>query len=682
MRAIEIRVGRWSVLGRTALLALTAGLVIGAAPACSGSDGAGVGSPGGSVESDSGGPETGTVTPLGDGGEDGGEHIDGGAGDGGGAPGRVHVPGTYNLGMNVSGLTYYSNQALYADMALALSGNDGPWDKSAGSGAAALDANGNPTEAAWAGTTNAYPSGNYAVSWDGAGTVTMPGLGAVTSTTVAGVQHNTATLTFTQQLSTITTASWTKISVTPPIANLHIMAPAALLSPSGTFINDFVQRTEPFSTFRFMDALRTNGNLTQNWSQRSWPNHGSRAKTIQGMAYEDIIALANETGADVWINVPALATDDYVCRMARLFKYGEQGDMSNSACDPSAPAGTATTTPLNHQSKLYVEYSNEIWNYGFQQIHDIYCMANGVSSSSGGLCDVTAPTSKIATAALANTAFPWGTGYTKTMQLSFVLAKRVSDIFRASFGCTSGTGCQVQIPINVQAVDPAGSEPGFEFLKSAYGSVGSLDLMAVAPYFDTVDANDASDDSTVDSIFTDLSTETFAPTSTSSRATADILGKEVKESTKYSLPLVAYEGGESLGGKNATPADLTAQSDPRMFTAYQQYFALWGSIVGKDRLFNHYTFVGCEGDVGSFSALINQDDPGTQKWDALVSLTRLAGDANLDGVVDAADCTILKAHFGQNGQWWMQGDFNHDGSVDATDLADLNAHITGAKCTQ
>jgi len=31
------------------------------------------------------------------------------------------------MGMNVPSLNYYNNVAIYADMALAIAGNDGPW---------------------------------------------------------------------------------------------------------------------------------------------------------------------------------------------------------------------------------------------------------------------------------------------------------------------------------------------------------------------------------------------------------------------------------------------------------------------------------------------------------------------------------------------------------------------------
>jgi hypothetical protein len=603
-------------------------------------------------------------------------------------PDASHIPppNTFNMGMNVPSLNYYNNVAIYADMALAISGNDGPWDNANGAGAAPLDVNGNPTVAASSSVTAGYPSGDYAFSWDGTGSIKVTGasLGKVTVTTNNGVQHNAATMTFVQQRSTATTSVWITFNATPPITNFHVMAPSAAVRPGSMFVNDFLTRMQPFSTLRFMDALNTNDNNTlKNWSQRSWPNGGSRANTVQGMAYEDIIALANETGVEVWINVPALASDDYVCRLARLFRYGEQGDTSNTVCDPSAPAGTATTSPINNTSKIYVEYSNEIWNWGFHQVLDTYCMVFGVpdQTTDGKVCSVTAPVSAIAAAALANSALPWNNSdkYSKASQFIMILEKRQSDIFRTVFGCASGAHCQAQIPMNVQAAYAAEVDEGFQFLKKAFGSTGAIDLMAVAPYFDIDDDSNAS---TVDGIFSDLQGSILAanPPSSNGNAIANWLKADLAEAALYNLPLVAYEGGQGLSGSTNQANKIAAQSDPRMYDATRQYFALWDTLVGKKQLFTYFTYAAGDGSWGAWGALVGQADPGAQKWDALLSLTRTGGDANLDGIVDAADCAILRANFGNTGMWWMQGDFNHDGTVDGTDLATLNANITGPQC--
>jgi len=603
-------------------------------------------------------------------------------------PDASHIapPNTFNMGMNVPALNYYNNVAIYADMALAIAGNDGPWDNANGSGAAPLDVNGNPTVAASTSVTASYPSGDYAFSWDGTGSVKVTGasLGKVTVTTNNGVQHNAATMTFVQQRATATSPVWITFDATPPIANFHVMAPSTAVRPGSMFVNDFLTRMQPFSTLRFMDALNTNDNNTlKNWSQRSWPNRGSRAVTVQGMAYEDIIALANETGVDIWINVPTLASDDYVCRLARLFRYGEQGDTSNSACDPNAPAGTATTSPINSTSKIYVEYSNEIWNWGFHQVLDTYCMVFGKpdQTTGGQVCSVTAPVSAIGAAALANTALPWNNSdkYSKASQFIMILEKRQSDIFRTVFGCASGVRCQAQIPMNVQAANPAEVDDGFQFLKKAFGSTAAIDLMAVAPYFD-IDGD--SNATTVDGIFTNLQGSVLAsnPPSSSDNAIANWLKADLAEAALYNLPLIAYEGGQGLNGSANQDNRIAAQSDPRMYDATRQYFALWDTLVGKKQLFTYYMYAAGDGAWGAWGALVGQADPGAQKWDALLSLTRTGGDANLDGIVDAADCAILRANFGKTGMWWMQGDFNHDGTVDAADLATLNANVTGAQC--
>ncbi|MGA2439439.1 MAG: family 16 glycosylhydrolase [Tepidisphaeraceae bacterium] len=53
----------------------------------------------------------------------------------------------------------------------------------------------------------------------------------------------------------------------------------------------------------------------------------------------------------------------------------------------------------------------------------------------------------------------------------------------------------------------------------------------------------------------------------------------------------------------------------------------------------------------------------------------LLGDANLDGLVNAADFTILAANFNQPVTGWDQGDFNYDGLVNAADFTDLSANF-------
>ena len=49
----------------------------------------------------------------------------------------------------------------------------------------------------------------------------------------------------------------------------------------------------------------------------------------------------------------------------------------------------------------------------------------------------------------------------------------------------------------------------------------------------------------------------------------------------------------------------------------------------------------------------------------------LPGDANLDGMVDVNDLTIVLSNFGSTNAVWSQGDFNYDGRVDVYDVTIL-----------
>ena len=71
-------------------------------------------------------------------------------------------------------------------------------------------------------------------------------------------------------------------------------------------------------------------------------------------AWEWQVILANELNRDLWLELPINATDDYVEHLARAVKDG-------STCRGR------TFPPLNRHLRLYVEYSNEVWNFGFYQ---------------------------------------------------------------------------------------------------------------------------------------------------------------------------------------------------------------------------------------------------------------------------------------------------------------------------
>ncbi len=112
----------------------------------------------------------------------------------------------------------------------------------------------------------------------------------------------------------------------------------------------FLERLRPFKILRFKDWSGIDrsvndppDSVARTWDSRAAPHHFAQA-TQRGVAYEWMILLANTLAADVWINIPHAADDLYVESLAGLLHQH-----------------------LAPSSKIYVEWSNEVWNDAFQQ---------------------------------------------------------------------------------------------------------------------------------------------------------------------------------------------------------------------------------------------------------------------------------------------------------------------------
>jgi hypothetical protein len=128
-----------------------------------------------------------------------------------------------------------------------------------------------------------------------------------------------------------------------PLRDLHIVREDQLaLWQSGKVFNPaFVEKTRLWRAARMMDWGATNGNRLKHWEDRVRPEAFSWGEMVP---LEIMIALANEAGVDLWYNIPAEADDDYVRRAVTMIH------------DDLAPGRS-----------LYLEYSNEVWNWAFAQ---------------------------------------------------------------------------------------------------------------------------------------------------------------------------------------------------------------------------------------------------------------------------------------------------------------------------
>ena len=64
----------------------------------------------------------------------------------------------------------------------------------------------------------------------------------------------------------------------------------------------------------------------------------------------------------MYIDIPSNASTSYLTNLADLFAYG-----SNGVTPYTSPQANPVWAPLDHNLKVYIEFSNELWNWGFAQ---------------------------------------------------------------------------------------------------------------------------------------------------------------------------------------------------------------------------------------------------------------------------------------------------------------------------
>lgn len=132
-----------------------------------------------------------------------------------------------------------------------------------------------------------------------------------------------------------------------PVHNIRMLHPGFPddVAEAAPFHPWYLQMLERFSTIRFMDWLVTNHPAEGeglDWAARS--RIGDDLQARRPPPFERLIQLCNIVAADAWINVVHTASDEYVTAMAEALRDGLRDDV-----------------------RVFVEYSNEVWNTFFPQ---------------------------------------------------------------------------------------------------------------------------------------------------------------------------------------------------------------------------------------------------------------------------------------------------------------------------
>ena len=334
--------------------------------------------------------------------------------------------------------------------------------------------------------------------------------------------------------------------------------PGAAFSP---FHPLFEQRLAPFGVIRFMQAQETNTSDIRTWADRRDANdirqgsgsEGSPSEPLaNGMSVEYMVRLANDLHADPWFNMPHMADDTFVRNFA-----------------------TYVRDNLEPGRKAYVEWSNEIWNFGWGFEASQWVREQTLLPQNAGLSQ-------------------W--------QVAGREAKRDLDIWSGVFAGQAN-----------RLVRVAGGWAANDWVTNEIVSSmqGSFDAIAIAPYFSPNDQQRASytTATTVDTILTDTRaaiTESVSWTRNHQRL-ADTwttrLGRDIQ--------LLAYEGGPHLDGRSAPyqNAFYAAANDPRMGDIYRDYLKALDA-TGMD-LYVDFVYTGQAGasSWGDFAKLHRMDEP-------------------------------------------------------------------------
>ncbi len=275
--------------------------------------------------------------------------------------GTIPTPGgNASIGMNLNEVSYFTREWVFIDaMKIAR-----PWVSTNPNGqpfstgqTVQTDANGWPElqQGQAAHTlllveTGGYPAGTYNVYFDTeVGSIDLKFAFDATNEQTIGPGHKTFEVTSPSKNGILMRVIGVGAG-TNRATNIRVMMPIS--QPlTGSFHPTFINKLGPFGVIRFMDWQQTNGSDLIEWNQRTTTDTFSQDRD-NGVALEYMIELCNLLGADAWFCMPHQASDDFVTQFATMVRDGDPG---------------RNIPPLDSNLKIYVEWSNEVWNTQFPQ---------------------------------------------------------------------------------------------------------------------------------------------------------------------------------------------------------------------------------------------------------------------------------------------------------------------------
>ena len=483
-----------------------------------------------------------------------------------------------------------------------------------------------------------YPAGTYEVRFDGEGTLIFSG-DASPSVTIHGTAASGGSGSFVVNSPSNNGVEINLFKTDPNgtgdyIRNIRIIMPGYAPGDEETIIfhSDFLDSIAPMKTLRFMDWMRTNfstqGNrdaitstvtlVDEDVSLEPYATlinghvvntsgaENSRAisaripleyaqySTDKGVPAEIMVELANTANIDPWFNMPHLATDAYVTDFA-----------------------TTVRDNLEPTQRVYVEYSNEIWNTIFSQ--SFWITDQGKAKWEG--VDVI--------------------DQAKQLNWYGMRSHEVCKIWDQVFAAEKD---RVICVLNAQASNTGASWILQQMLDCPLWSEGPcsahIDAVAIAPYIGNYLANqnplvqgwlnDGGTSGALDTLFTEIITGGIVQTPGALVRSIGDMNNYADLVATRNLDLISYEGGQHLHSNsyNVNQLFLAASNDPRMKDVYDGYLAAWpgagtsGNAGGE--LFLHFNNTSKYGASGAWGSQEMYNDTTRPKLDALLDYNAAA----------------------------------------------------------
>jgi hypothetical protein len=384
------------------------------------------------------------------------------------------------------------------------------------------------------GTGRPYRAGQYVVLYDGQGTLEY-GFDAVLVSSSPGRDVINVKIPSSLGIDLRITATDPKRSGNY-IRNIRVVKAEeeGLLRAGNVFEPSFLSLLQNFRVVRAMQwlAIDSAGGFLTNWADRPAPNDAGWGGS-NGVPLETVLQLCNSIGADCWVNVPHQANNDYITQMAVL-----------------AHANLAVS------QKIYIEFSNEVWNGSFAQA--------GYASAQG---QALWPNAGASSGAYARNWYGMRTA-------------QMCDVWKSVWGADAS---RVVCVLGAQAGNSGVAEQALECpLWTGNGNAPcanhNINAIAVAPYFGNFHAQ-KSLLAAVDGGHTQLFQELGSDLSQVAKAES----QDQKYLAKYNLPIIAYEGGQTLVSNDPAILSLyiAANRDPRMGAAYTTALNDWKANGGQ-----------------------------------------------------------------------------------------------------